>query len=195
MNKVFRKIPSLDFRYEVSKDGVVRNVKSKKIKKQKISNFGYYRTSYRVNKTNPHYSPTQGWDRFLHTLVMEVWGPAQPDSTYVIDHIDRNKLNCDISNLRWVTRSQNYRNSDVEKRAKSVSAGLCKSPKVRRVPVALVAKDGTEYHFNSRFKAAEWLIAQGFTETKSAVGLSRRIATQKHIHGFEIHTINAERLS
>ena len=32
MKKEFRKIPSLDFRYEISRDGIVRNIKSKKIK-------------------------------------------------------------------------------------------------------------------------------------------------------------------
>ena len=99
MKQEFRKIPSLDFRYEVSRDGIVRNIKSKKIKKQFITKFGYYRTSYRVNKTNSHYSPN-GWDRPLHQLVMECWGPQKPNENYVIDHIDQNKLNHLESNMK-----------------------------------------------------------------------------------------------
>lgn len=74
MKQEFRKIPSLDFRYEVSRDGVVRNIKSKKVKKQFITRFGYYGTSYAVNKSNPHYRKGQGWERPLNDLIKECWG-------------------------------------------------------------------------------------------------------------------------
>lgn len=193
MKKEFRKIPSLDFRYEVSRDGVVRNIKSKKIKKQFVSKFGYYRTSYRVNKSNPHYRPNQGWDRFLHQLVMECWGAKRPSPNYIIDHIDRNKLNNNIENLRWVSYSENANNTDKEVAREHNSQGQLNSIKKKRVAVKLV-KGNEEHIFNSRFKASQWLIENGLTKTKNACGLSRRIATQKFVHGFEIHNINAERL-
>lgn len=193
MKKEFRKIPSLDFRYEVSRDGVVRNIKSKKIKKQFVSKFGYYRTSYRVNKSNPHYKPNQGWDRFLHQLVMECWGAKRPSPNHIIDHIDRNKLNNNIENLRWVSYSENANNTDKEVAREHNSQGQLNSIKKKRVAVKLV-KGNEEHIFNSRFRASQWLIENGLTKTKNACGLSRRIATQKFIHGFEIHNINAERL-
>ena len=183
----------MDFRYEVSRDGVVRNVKSKKVKKQQITIFGYYRTNYAVNKTNPHYNGRYGWDRPLHQLVMECWGQPKPNGNYVIDHIDRNKLNNDISNLRWVTVADNKINTDKEKTSQANSLGQLNSQKKKRVPVCL-KRDGIEKCFNSRFSAAEWLILNRYTQTKSPQGLARRIATQKHIHGFDICNINAERL-
>jgi hypothetical protein len=193
MKEEFRKIPSLDFRYEVSRKGIVRNIKSKKIKKQTISKFGYYRTAYRVNKTNPHYS-VHGWSRMLHQLVMECWGQPRPSEKHIIDHIDRNKLNNDISNLRWVTYSENANNTDKELIREHNSMGQRNSVKKKRCPVMLV-KDGETHTFKSRFECAEWLISTNQTTTKKPCGLARRIAVQKFIHGYEIYNINAERLT
>lgn len=195
MKKEFRKIPSLDFRYEISKDGIVRNIKSKKIKKQQITKFGYYRSNYRVNKSNPHYRPKQGWSRPVHQLVMECWGQKQPSPEYVIDHIDRNKLNNDISNLRWVTFSENIDNQDKEKFCENNLIGQLNSLKKKRIPVELIdEKTNKKFYFKSRFDASKWLIETGKSATKNPTGLARRIAIQKFIHGYKIHNINAERL-
>ena len=195
MKQEFRKIPSLDFRYEVSRNGIVRNIKSKKIKKQFITKFGYYRTNYRVNKTNPHYSPN-GWDRPLHQLVMECWGPQRPNENYVIDHIDQNKLNNNIDNLRWVTKSENRLNLDVKKYSENQKIGQLNSVKKKRVPIKLVnIKTKEEYTFNSRFQAGQWLIENGYTKTKSPNSLARRMQLYKYLHGFNVYNINAERLT
>lgn len=190
MKKVFRKIPSLDYRYEVSRDGVVRNIKSKKIKKQFITRFGYYRTSYRVNKTNPHYNPSQGWDRPLHQLVMEVWGPEQPSPNHIIDHIDRNKLNNNIENLRWVTPSENKLNCDMELFKLNNSLGQLNSKRKKRIAIELEdVKTGEKIWFNSRFRAAEWLIANKKTTTKNACAMARRLSLCKYTSGYKVRNI------
>lgn len=105
--KEYRKIKSLNFLYEISSDGEVRNVKSKKILKYETDKDGYYRLTFNnksLSKQNIH--------RFVHQLVMECWGPEKPGPEYQIDHIDRNRKNPDITNLRWVTVKENAQNRD-----------------------------------------------------------------------------------
>ena len=46
----------------------------------------------------------------VHQLVMEYFGPPKPGPEYEIDHINRNKLDNRLENLRWVTRQENSYN-------------------------------------------------------------------------------------
>ena len=94
----FRKIPSLNFRYEISRDGIVRNVKSKKIIEQDVTANNYVYSIYKVNKTNPLYPRTV---KLLHQLVMECWGGKKPSEKHCINHIDGDTTNNNISNLHW----------------------------------------------------------------------------------------------
>ena len=51
---------------------------------------------------------TRNKDSWLvHQMVMECYGPDKPGGDYVIDHIDENKLNNSIENLRWLKRGEN----------------------------------------------------------------------------------------
>lgn len=98
----FRKIPSLNFLYEVSEDGrIVRNVKSKHHLAMDQDRGGYYRVSPMLKGKQVH--------RFVHVLVAECWRGERPDG-YEIDHIDRNRKNNHFTNLRYVTRTQNHKN-------------------------------------------------------------------------------------
>ena len=47
----------------------------------------------------------------VHQMVMWCYGPQSPGDGYVIDHIDENKLNNHISNLRWLLRGENVSRS------------------------------------------------------------------------------------
>lgn len=55
---------------------------------------------------------------YMHILVMEHFGEPKPHDpnailqqpTYEIDHIDRNTLNNDVNNLKWVTHRENLYN-------------------------------------------------------------------------------------
>ncbi|CAL6071526.1 Conserved_hypothetical protein [Hexamita inflata] len=85
-----------------------------------ISNFGrisYYEDKVKrapISITCGYYQVTIqnefGSDQFfIHRLVTEAFLGERPDN-YDIDHIDRNRQNNQLSNLRYVTRSQNLRN-------------------------------------------------------------------------------------
>ncbi len=48
----------------------------------------------------------------LHQLVIECWGEPRPKGKdWCIDHIDENKTNNKVENLRWLPRSENTRRS------------------------------------------------------------------------------------
>lgn len=87
--------------YEISNFGNCR--KNGKIIKGSIQNRGYkyfqvQRDGKRINK-------------LFHHLVAEAFIGKRPNK-YVIDHIDRNKLNNNINNLRYVTQQENMINTD-----------------------------------------------------------------------------------
>ena len=51
--------------------------------------------------------------RHKHRLIAQQFIP-NPDNLSEVDHIDRNKLNNSLSNLRWVSRSDNLRNRTIK---------------------------------------------------------------------------------
>lgn len=93
--------PILDFpNYEVSNLGQVR--RNNKIRKPQI-NKGYYVIAIWKNNKQTN--------KYIHRLVAETFIP-NPDNLPIVDHIDRNVTNNVVSNLRWVTKSENGLNTD-----------------------------------------------------------------------------------
>ena len=99
---MFRIIPNYN-NYEVSENGILRNVKTKKELKTWDTNGYEY---CRVINENGHYKIG------IHRLIGITW-IDNPDNLPVIDHIDRNKKNNHISNLRWVSFSENSINKNI----------------------------------------------------------------------------------
>jgi hypothetical protein len=55
-------------------------------------------------------------EKRLHQLVVECWGEPRPKGRdWCIDHIDENKTNNKVENLRWLPRSENTRRSQIGK--------------------------------------------------------------------------------
>ncbi len=88
-----------------------------------ISNMGHvYNTKrgklLKLIKHSNGYICVQLWknNKHKHCLVHRLVGFAfidKPDGTDRIDHIDQNKHNNNVSNLRWVNHTQNMRNTNL----------------------------------------------------------------------------------
>jgi hypothetical protein len=100
----WREVEGWNGKYEVSNTGEVRNAWDNVPVAKVIAGIPQY---WYVNLSGEY-----GRDlKRLHILVAKAFIP-NPDNLPMVDHEDRDKLNNNLSNLRWVTRSQNQRNKD-----------------------------------------------------------------------------------
>lgn len=102
---MWKDIEGFEGRYQISDIGEILNVKKNKILTLKIDRYGYHQIGLRKlgNRTKHWFA--------IHRLVAIAfcekpynWKELQ------IDHIDRNKQNNVIPNLRWVTLQENIDN-------------------------------------------------------------------------------------
>ena len=139
--------------YLVFSDGRVYSFKSHRYLKPSFNAYGYLKL-----KLNGKNIP-------LHRIVIETF---KGKSDLTVDHIDMNKLNNDISNLEYVTRSENsrrmnektggtisdkFRKNGIKSRSKQVvydgkifssGAELCRELKVERHAASLAIRQNTK---------------------------------------------------
>ena len=84
--------------YEISDKGVIRNKTTKHEMKNIISDRGYCRVVLYIKGIRKCIR--------IHKAVAEAFIP-NPDKLPVVNHIDENKLNCNVDNLEWTTQKGN----------------------------------------------------------------------------------------
>ena len=84
--------------YEVSTEGRVRRIKTEHIRKQQIGTSGYYKLNLSKKGIKRTFR--------VHRLVAIMFLP-NPNNYDSVDHIDHNRLNNCVSNLRWMPLRDN----------------------------------------------------------------------------------------
>ena len=92
--------------YSISRDGVVMNNETGHILKSRLSPGGYYRIRFHTQKY-----------RLLHRLLALAYIP-NPENKGFVDHINRDRLDNRLENLRWATSCENNQNHSIQKNNK-----------------------------------------------------------------------------
>ena len=122
--------------YCVSNLGNVKNIKTNKILKQSANKEGYIRL--KIYKNGKQYNKN------VHQLVANAF-LENVDNKLCIDHIDNNKENNNVSNLRFATHQENGRNTKMYKNNTSGVKGITFS-KASNKWIAQIKIDGLRVH-------------------------------------------------
>ena len=87
----------------------IRRKDNKRVVTESVMRNGYI--AVKLNKQDGRVT------RYKHRLIAEQFIP-NPNNLPEVDHIDRDKLNNSLNNLRWVSRSDNCKNRTVKKPSK-----------------------------------------------------------------------------
>lgn len=120
MEEIWKNVP-FDVRYKVSNIGNVmsRVYHKEHLLKPVLHNTGYYFVRIKSRMY------------MVHRLVAMAFIPTQ-DASLHIDHIDGNKLNNCVENLKWCTQKENNNNPITRKRISEGVRGLKRTPEQRQ---------------------------------------------------------------
>lgn len=117
---------------------------NKKISDGSLNDFGYREFHFDGNKYQ------------AHRLIMMTFKPIDKPESYVVDHIDEDKSNNELENLRWATYAQNIQYAAVNRDNKSTYEHSTTS----RIIIFKNVINGMEYEFKSIVEGIE---KSGFT--------------------------------
>jgi hypothetical protein len=89
--------------YKISREGILYGTKNGKELSYIINKWGYKRYSLKKDGKTKSY--------FAHTLVAMHYLGDKPFETAQIDHINEDKLDNRVENLRWISPAENTRRS------------------------------------------------------------------------------------
>jgi len=113
INNIDDFVPIKDYEtYAINKKGEVLDLRSKKLMKQypNITTGGYLQVAL-INEN--------GYKQFaIHRIVAKTFIPLI-EGKIQVDHIDRNVINNNVDNLRWVDIYEQHENKGVQERSKT----------------------------------------------------------------------------
>jgi hypothetical protein len=104
-----------DYDYSINELGEIKIDKSGKIMKNHLNNRGYYSVSLSKNGKKKNF--------LLHRLLAKYFLENYSEDLYV-DHIDKNRQNNNLENLRMVNNQQNTSNQTKQKNCSSIYKGV-----------------------------------------------------------------------
>jgi hypothetical protein len=110
MEEIYKVIKGYE-NYSVSNYGNVRNNKSGKILKASFDKYGYKKIDLNRKSVT------------VHRLVSQAFIP-NPNNKKCVDHIDNDRANNNVNNLRWVTNQENNYNRSVTNNNMSGHKGI-----------------------------------------------------------------------
>ena len=137
MEEIWKKIKGFN-NYKVSNFGRLISIKTNKILKPTDNGRGYLRFSLLGDDNNNH-------TVYLHRIIAEAFIP-NPDNKPCIDHINTNKQDNRIENIRWVTYKENTNNELTIERVRN-------SGKKNKKKICSIDEDGNKVVYSSAREA------------------------------------------
>lgn len=121
--------------YTVSEEGKIFNTKTQRELKGTIARNEYPSVQLRIDGKAISF--------MVHRLVAEAFC-ENPNGYTIVDHINRDKLDCRAENLRWVSAKENVINSTSAKKVnKKISVDLEKEWRpIANIPGYMISRDG-----------------------------------------------------
>ena len=148
-NREYWRAVSVFTNYEVSSVGRVRNSKTGRVLKPSDNNWGHLQVVLAKNGSTKTFK--------VHRLVAETF-IENPLSKRCVDHIDGNRRNNDIDNLRWASDSENQMNATKKRSNASSTHKGVSFHKASNKWIAYAQVDGVRKHlgyYATEIEAAE----------------------------------------
>lgn len=105
MTEEWKEVEGFEGKYKVSSFGKIWNTYKDVEVSQPLSGYPQYKY------VNLHFTGRKSQFLRTHIVIATAFIP-NPDNLPIVDHIDRDKMNNHVSNLRWVDQSGNQRNKE-----------------------------------------------------------------------------------